>query len=83
MAQAVTTSIRLPSQIRKRLDQASHRLNKGKNGIILDALSDYFQKMEAASFREEAKLQSLLASRQDNQEGSIWEDNLDFEEWKS
>lgn len=83
MSQAITTSIRLPYQVRKRLERVSHRFNKGKNGIILDALKDYFQKIEAASFKEEAKRQSLLASRKDREEASIWEDNLDIEDWKS
>lgn len=83
MTQAITTSIRLPSQVRKRLERVSHKLSRGKNGVILDALEDYFAKIEAVPFKEEAKRQSLLASGKDKEEAPIWENNLDFEDWKN
>lgn len=83
MTQAITTSIRLPQQIRRELERVSHRLHKGKNGVILDALRDYFDKIEKTSLKQEARRQSVLASNGDQKESFLWEENADFDDWKS
>jgi len=80
MSQAITTSIRLPVDLRKKLDQVSRKTEKGKNGIIVEALKDYFEKIQIFSLQSEARKQSLLASRQSNPETLLWEKNIDWED---
>jgi predicted DNA-binding protein len=83
MSQAITTSIRLPHPIRKKLERASIALAQGKNALIIEALMDYFQKIERASFALEAKRQSLLACKADKPMAAIWEKNIDLTNWQN
>lgn len=83
MTQSITTSIRLPSRLSRQLGRISQRQKKGKNGIIVEALMAYFRHVERDSLKEEARLQSILVSGQGTQEGFLWEENLDFDEWKN
>ena len=83
MAHGITTSVRLPVGARKQLERVSRKFNKGKNGIIIEALNDYFHKMRRIALEKEAKTQSLLASGQDIADSAAWEENLDFDDWKS
>lgn len=83
MAQAVTTSIRLPVSLRKQLEKVSRLKNEGKNSVIIEALINYFKKMEKMGLIKEARRQSLLASKKDKEDPSLWEENLDLDDWKS
>lgn len=82
MSQTITTSIRLPVQLRKQLERFSCLKNEGKNGVIIEALKNYFQKFEKLDLVQEAKRQSLLASKNDKDGSLPWEDNLDIDDWK-
>lgn len=78
--QSATTSIRLPVDIRKQLERASRRAGSGRNSIVIAALKDYLQKLNSDDLAREARRQSLLAT--ENSEASLWEANLDLEDWK-
>lgn len=75
-----TTSIRLSVEMSDKLNQASSVLHRGKNWIITQAISRYLSQIKSLTLAEEAKRQSLLASR--SLSDDIWEDNSDFEDWK-
>lgn len=83
MAQAVTTSIRLPVSLRRQLEKVSRLKNEGKNFVIIEALIGYFKQIEKAKLIKEARRQSLLASKKNEGDVAIWEENLDFEDWKN
>lgn len=81
MSYTVTTSIRLPSNIRNELEETSHKLHRGKNWIIIKALEAYLPKVNKIAFAEEARRQSILASRADVEESDDWENNSDTSGW--
>ncbi len=68
-----TSSFRIPDELRFRLEGAAHRLNKGKNWIINRALEEYLERHSRAKLREEARRQSLLASRKRGKGETFWE----------
>lgn len=81
MAHSETTSIRLSPHLRQQLEQASHLLHRGKNWIIAQALQEYLSHVLDLKLIEEARKQSLLASRI-IQEEEKWEDEMDDSEWR-
>ena len=68
-----TSSFRLPDDLRSRLEQAATRMNKGKSWIINRALEDYLNRHGKVGLREEARRQSLLASRKRFKDAALWE----------
>ena len=58
---ATTTSVRLPPELRQRLENAAHRLGCGKNWIVVRALEEYLAKGDDRAFVEEARRQSVWA----------------------
>jgi len=80
MSQSVTTSIRLPSELRESLEHVAHTLNRGKNWVVINALKEYLQKHNHESLIETARQQSLLASSYE-QDDSVWEENIDDSSW--
>ena len=81
MAHTVTTSIRLPPNIRNELEVTSHKLHRGKNWIIIKALEMYLAKINLITFADEARRQSILASHADVEESEDWENNSDTSGW--
>ena len=81
MAQSITTSIRLPQNIRVRLEKASHSLHRGKNWIITRALEAYLAKLHQNTLMHEARRQSIRAGRADKRESKHWENNVDTSGW--
>lgn len=77
----ITTSIRLTPQVRRQLEQASHTLHRGKNWIINHALEMYLKKLSYQLLAEEARRQSLLASKV-TKEQDAWEENSDQTGWE-
>lgn len=61
MARSMTTSIRLPPELKDQLDRASSVLHRGKNLIIVQALQDYLGKIEDRSLVKEAQRQSMYS----------------------
>ena len=69
-----TTSIRIPDDLKIRLDRTARRMNKGKNWIIKQALAEYLQRHNMDLLREEARRQSLLASKKKWKDAKLWEE---------
>jgi len=58
-----TTSIRLRPELRQKLDRAARRTGLGRNTIVVQALRKFLEPDFHASLAEEARRQSLAASR--------------------
>ncbi|MCB1713321.1 MAG: hypothetical protein KDH96_12875 [Candidatus Riesia sp.] len=83
MTKGITTSIRLDSTLSKKLEKASHNLHRRKGWLISEALRKYLEQLENTGLAQEARKQSLLASKQQNQDDDLWEVNSDLEKWSS
>jgi len=84
MAQSCTTSIRIDKRLAHRLDDAAAKLHRRKNGIIVHAIEEYLDSHAADLLKEEAREQSLLASRMDlADEGEAWEHSRDTNGWQA
>jgi len=68
-----TSSFRISDELKRQLDHAARRSNKGKNWIIKRALEEYLERHSRTALREEARRQSLLAKRKRSKDGSLWE----------
>jgi predicted transcriptional regulator len=58
-----TTSIRIPDDLKVRLESTARQMNKGKNWIIKQALAEYLQRHNMDWLRAEARRQSIAASK--------------------
>ena len=81
MQQSVTTSIRLSPELRAQLEQKAAELDRGKNWIITQALIEFLAKATNEALQKEARRQSLLASKMDQEDADIWHDNQDDTGW--
>ncbi|MGH9722060.1 MAG: CopG family ribbon-helix-helix protein [Bryobacteraceae bacterium] len=70
---STTSSFRIPGELRQRLEEAALRSHKGKNWIINRALEEYLIRHRREGLREEARRQSLLASRRRLKGEAAWE----------
>jgi predicted transcriptional regulator len=77
---SVTTSIRLTPTLASRLQRAASRLSRGKNWIIAQALDAYLTRTGNNALANEARRQSLLASRRSKRRTASWE--TDVAGWK-
>ena len=68
-----TSSFRVPDELRLRLENAARRMNQGKNWIINRALEDFLNRHAREGLCEEARRQSLLASRKRWKDEGVWE----------
>ena len=68
-----TSSFRVSDELKARLEDAARRMKKGKNRIITDALREYLDRLGQAGLREEARRQSLIASRAQWKDQDAWE----------
>ncbi|MBZ5674905.1 MAG: ribbon-helix-helix domain-containing protein [Acidobacteriia bacterium] len=69
-----TTSIRIPDDLKDRLESAARRMNKGKNWIIKEALAEYLQRHNMDLLRAEARRQSIAASKKKWKDAKLWEE---------
>lgn len=76
-----TSSIRIPADLRERLERTAKYLKKGKNSIIVEALDDYLKRMDRGAFADEARRQSLIAAASAGQD-EFWESMADTRGWK-
>jgi predicted DNA-binding protein len=83
MTKGITTSIRLELSLSKRLEKAAHNLHRGKNWLISEAVCKYLEQLENPNLVQEARKQSLLASKQKNKDTDLWEINSDQEGWST
>ena len=65
MEKSVTTSVRLPRLLRKRVEEKAMADGCGRNRIIVQALEAYLLQDEQAAYLTEAEHQSRLAARLD------------------
>ena len=63
MIKNITTSIRLESNLSKKLERAVHNLHRSKSWLIREAIRMYLEQLENSSLAQEARKQSLLASK--------------------
>jgi predicted transcriptional regulator len=68
-----TSSFRISDELGARLAKTARRLNKGKNWVINRALEEYFERHSQETLRQEARRQSLLASRKRWKDEELWE----------
>jgi len=80
MAKSITTSFRLPPELKEQLEHAAQAMHRGKNWIIIQALQSYLAQLDNQLLAKEAKRQSRLASRQHSAEDDDWEANIAINE---
>ncbi len=80
-ALGTTTSIRLPANLRSELENASVKLHRGKNWLIIRALENYLNSLKKSSLKAEARRQSLLVSEASD-DSEIWSQNTDTSDWQ-
>src|ERR1019366_3268113 len=66
---SVTSSFRMSKELQRVLADAARRTGKGKNAIIIEALVKHLNAMERESLAEEARRQSELVSRREQDAG--------------
>ena len=79
---SVTTSIRLSWRVRQELEKTAANLHRGKNWVIEHALENYFLQLNKGSLRDDARAQSLLASKADDNVSTAFEENADLSGWE-
>lgn len=84
MAQTCTTSIRLDEKLARQLEQAAMRLHRRKNGLIVRAIEEWLERHAGELLQDEAREQSLLASRLDEKsEADAWGGAHDDRGWRA
>jgi predicted transcriptional regulator len=68
----VTSSFRIDAELKLRLDLAARRMNHNRNWIINQALNEYLSHHDGLALREEARCQSLAASRKPSKNDVAW-----------
>ena len=76
---SVTSSFRMSKELQLVLADAAQRTGKGKKAIIIEALVKHLQAMERESLAEEARRQSELVSR--NEQEADWYGMADTSGW--
>jgi predicted DNA-binding protein len=62
---SVTTSVRLPGELKRRVERKAKLAGCGRNRVIIRALEFYLQEDEQAAYETEARNQSQLAAKLD------------------
>jgi predicted DNA-binding protein len=65
MEKSITTSVRLPRRLKRRIDQRAIAAGCGRNRVIIEALELYLREDEQAAYASEASRQSKLAAKLD------------------
>ena len=71
-----TTSIRIPDDLKIRLESTARRMSKGKNWVIKQALTEYLERHNQDWLRAEARRQSIAASKMKWKDEKFWEEAL-------
>ena len=80
---STTTSIRLPDELRARLERTSRVLKRGKNSIITEAIDQYLRRFDREALIREARRQSLLVRDAEDRRDTEFLQNLaDPRDWK-
>ena len=70
---SVTSSYRIPKELNDQLESTARKFNKGKNWVINEALKHYLKQTNYEWLREEAKRQSIAASKIPWKDEEFWE----------
>ena len=70
----------MSEELQRELSEAAQRSGRGKNAIIIEALVKYLNAMERKSLAEEARRQSELVSR--NEQDADWYGLADTSGWR-
>jgi predicted transcriptional regulator len=65
MKKSVTTSVRLPYELKRQVERKAASASCGRNRIIIKALELYLKEDEQAAYETEARHQSQLAAKLD------------------
>lgn len=65
MQKSVTTSVRLPQKLKRRVELKAVASGCGRNRVIINALESYLREDEQAAYEAEARHQSQLAAKLD------------------
>lgn len=79
MSDSVTTSLRLDARLRRALERRSRREGRGKSWIINRALENYLMDEKSSTLEDEARRQSLLASKSLSGD---WVEAGEFDQWR-
>jgi metal-responsive CopG/Arc/MetJ family transcriptional regulator len=72
MQKSVTTSVRLPRELKRKVERKAASAGCGRNRVIIKALELYLREDEQAAYETEARHQSQLAAKLDTPD-SAWE----------
>ena len=73
---SVTSSYRIPKELNDQLESTARKFHKGKNWVINEALKHYLKQTNYEWLREEAKRQSIAASKIPWKDAELWEEAL-------
>ena len=77
-----TSSFRIPDHLRLRLEETARHLGKGKNWILNQALEEYLSGPGRGGLANEARRQSILASRTGSADATFWAKRADSRGWR-
>ena len=77
---SITSSFRISEELQRRLSDAARRTGKGKNAILVEALTKHLDSLERTRLAVEARRQSELVSRHEQDES--WYEMGDTSGWK-
>jgi predicted DNA-binding protein len=78
--QSTTSSFRISKELSRRLSHAAQRCRKGKNAILIEALSTHLSTLEREWLAAEARRQSELVSQHEREHD--WYELADTSGWK-
>jgi metal-responsive CopG/Arc/MetJ family transcriptional regulator len=76
MPKSITTSVRLPRDLKRRVDRKAISAGSGRNRVIIDALEMYLKEDDQATYETEARRQSQLATKLDHPD-SPWDEMIE------
>ena len=77
---SITSSFRITTELQQRLARVAERTGKGKNAILVEALTKHLDSLDREALIVEARRQSELVSRHENE--MDWYDLADTSGWK-
>lgn len=81
MATSSTTSIRLPKELKRELERKARSTKRGKNWVIREALEHYLLGSSHDTLREDARKQSLAATKRTPADAAWAEKGGDTDGW--
>lgn len=76
MQKSITTSVRLPRDLKRRIDRKAISAGSGRNRVIIDALESYLREDDQAVYETEARRQSKLATKLDRPDAA-WDEMIE------